>query len=217
MRKSNQRNDSPFILSGNMKIPPSTAMLNFCPASLCPSALLGLCQLKDPEKTCYGKDEERRYRDTCIPSRMKMMDYLKRSAAWSVANDLISLNETKRKKITALRINEAGDFFSQADLEYAEMVAYYLSKHGITTYCYTARRDLDFEDCEHLVVNGSGWMCHNRFQVAYAARPAPNGAGWEVKDKHDAWIHADHICPGDCRKCSRCLVKTGQTTAVMLH
>ena len=210
------RNDVPFVF-GNKKLPRTTAVQNVCPAALCPSALLGLCQLKDPASECYAKREERVWANTCLPSRLHMWEYWDRGTPWSIAHDLVEHNRSKRSKITALRINECGDFRHRADVEKAEMVAYYLSKHGITTYCYTARRDLDFEDCEHLVVNGSGWMCHNRFQVAYAARPAPNGAGWEVKDKHNAWIHADNICPGDCRKCSRCLIKTGQTTAVMLH
>ena len=65
---------------------------------------------------------------------------------------------TKRSKIRALRLNECGDFRHQGDADKAEMLARHLSKHGISVYCYTARRDLDFSECEHLTVNGSGWM-----------------------------------------------------------
>ena len=207
------RNDSPFVF-GNKKLPKTTAVLNICPASLCPSALLGLCQLKDCA-VCYARSEEKVWANTCLPSRMKMQEYWDRNTPWTIAEDLLSLNDKKRTKLAALRIGECGDFRHQADLEKAENIAHYLLKNGIETYCYTARRDLDFSDVRDMVVNGSGWMANNRFQVAYKLRKTETG--WEAEDKTGAWVPCDSVCPGDCRRCALCREKKGRTIAVMLH
>lgn len=209
------RNDIPIVL-GNKKLPKTTAVLNVCPASLCPSALLGLCQLKDCETACYAKREERTWANTCIPSRFAMMGYWDTNDAWTIARDILAYNAAKRTKIKALRINECGDFRHFGDVEKAEMLARHLARAGIVVYCYTARRDLDFSDCEHLVVNGSGWMAHNRFQVAYSLTSPAKGR-WLAEDKDGNRVECAYACPGDCRKCSVCLVRRGRATAVLLH
>ena len=209
------RNDSPFVF-GNKKLPKTTAVLNITPAALCPSRMLGLCQLKDPGKECYALREERVY-PGCIPSRMKMMEYWDRNTPWTVAEDLLALNETKKTKVTALRIGECGDFRHMADLEKAENLAHYLAKKGITTYCYTARKDLDFSDVRDLVINGSGWMAANQFQAAYRLDPYEDGhGGWRAESKSGV-VACDGVCPGDCRICSTCTRRTGKITAVKLH
>ena len=208
------RNDIPIVL-GNKKLPKTTAVLNVCPASLCPSALLGLCQLKDVG-TCYARQEERVWAGTCLPSRFAMMGDWDTNDAWTIARDILAYNETKRTKIRALRLNECGDFRHFGDVEKAEMLARHLSRHGIPVYCYTARRDLDFSDCRHLTVNGSGWMAHNRFQVAYSLT-SPEKGKWLAEDKDGNKVECRYVCPGDCRKCSVCLAKRGRTTAVLLH
>lgn len=207
------RNDIPIVY-GNKKLPRTTAVLNICPASLCPSALLGLCQLKDIN-LCYARQEERVWATSCIPSRFAMMGYWDSNDAWTIARDILAHNDTKRTKIKSLRLNECGDFRHFADIEKAEMLSRFLNKSGIIVYCYTARSDLDFSDCEHLVVNGSGWMAHNQFQVAYKIRK--EGQKWVAKNKDDNEVVCDYVCPGDCRKCSVCQFKRRRTTAVLLH
>ena len=207
------RNDIPIVL-GNKKLPRTTAVLNICPASLCPSALLGLCQLKDV-KLCFARQEERTWAHTCLPSRFAMQAYWDMNDAWSIARDIVAFNDAKRVKIRALRINECGDFRHQGDVEKAEMLSHHLAKSGIITYCYTARVDLDFSDCAHLVVNGSGFMVHNRFQAAHGLRTEDGRT--IVGDKNGNDVVADYVCPGDCRKCSVCLFRRGRTTAVLLH
>ena len=207
------RNDSPFVF-GNAKLSKTIAILNICPASLCPSAMLGLCQLKDVS-TCYARQEEKVWANTCIPSRLAMTEYWDRNVPWTIARDLVQLNETKRTKVTALRINECGDFRHAGDVEKAEMLARYLAKKGIKTYCYTARSDLDFSDCRELTVNGSGWMAHNRFQVAYRL-DREDGKPIAI-DKNDDPVACSHVCPGKCGPCSLCSEKAGNTIAVKLH
>ena len=209
------RNDSPFVF-GNLKLPNTTAVLNICAASVCSSRMLGLCQLKDPDRECYAIREERVY-PNCITSRMKMQEYWDRNSAWTIAEDLLALNETKRTKVTALRINECGDFRHQADVEKAELIAHYLKKHGIRTYCYSARTDLDFSECNDLVVNGSGAMVHNRFQVSYSTFKNPIAPGWVAEDKDGAQIPCAFLCPGDCGRCSVCQFRRGRNIAVSIH
>ena len=213
-RDKQVRNDIPIVL-GNKKLPRTTAVLNLCPASLCPSALLGLCQLRDIGQ-CYARQEERVWAGTCLPSRFAMMGYWDTREAWSIASDILAYNAAKKTKIKALRINECGDFRHFGDVEKAEMLARFLARSGIITYCYTSRRDLDFSDCEHLVVNGSGWMAHNRFQVAYSLT-SPEKGKWLAEDKDGNKVECQYVCPGDCRKCSVCLFRRGRTTAVLLH
>lgn len=183
---------------------------------MCPSALLGLCQLKVPSKNCYARREELVWANTCIPSRLAMMEYFDRNTPWTIARDLLQLNETKRKKITALRINECGDYRHQGDLEKTEMIATYLARKGIKTYCYSARRDLDFTICQNLVINGSGWMANNRFQVAYSLEKSEAG-GWIAIDKNDKPVACSHVCPGKCGPCTLCSEKAGNTIAVKFH
>ena len=209
------RNDSPFVF-GNLKLPRTTAVLNICPATICPSRMLGLCQLKDCNRTCYALREEKVY-PGCIPSRMKMMEYFDRNTPWTIAEDLLQLNKTKRNKITALRISESGDLRHQADLEKIENLAHYLLKKGIVTYCYTARHTLNFEDVHDLVVNGSGWNADNRFQIAYDLKKNDGAPGWTCNDKHGQPVHVDRLCPGDCRKCDLCQKRGGLTIGVAPH
>lgn len=61
-----------------------------------------------------------------------------------------------RKKITHLRLNEAGDFRNQEEIRKWNYIASRLwNKHKIKTYTYTHRSDLDFSRAPFLVVNGS--------------------------------------------------------------
>ena len=210
------KNDTSYQI-GNKKLGSNIAYLNLGPAILCPSHALGLCQLKNPDKECYSLKAERTYGSSvCTKARMAASEYWARNSAWQLAQDLVRLNEARRKKITVLRISESCDFQTQSDVDKAEMLAYYLSEHGIRTYCYTARRDLDYSDCEHLVVNGSGWMAHNRFQVAYKLTN-PEPGKWLAEDKDGNQVECQYVCPGDCRKCSVCLSPRKRTTAVRLH
>lgn len=218
-KTKSQLNATGFILTGNSKIPASTAILNLAPAELCSSRALGLCQLKNPEKECYSLRESRTYGcRVCMPNRLSAMEYFSRNSAWQIAQDLIKLNESKRSKITALRISESGDFFTKADVDKCENIASYLAQAGIKTYAYSARADLDFSDCRHLVINASGWGLPgmNRFQVAYNLAGSDE-LGWTCEDKNGATVKLDALCPGDCRICSRCLVQTGKVTGVKIH
>ena len=212
------RNDTGFNLAGNKKLGTDIAVLNLAPSELCSSRVLGTCQLKDPDKECYSLKESRTYGcNTCLPNRFRAMNYFAINTAWQMAQDLININATRRNKIKALRISESGDFFTQADVDKCELLAAFLWDAGIRSYVYTARPDLCFADRGNLVVNGSGWLADNRFQIAYNIVKNENAPGWTCKDKHGADVHVDRLCPGDCRKCDMCLTKGGLTIGVLPH
>ena len=218
MTKKIQRNDTGFNLGGNAKLGTDIAVLNLAPAELCSSRVLGTCQLKDPDKECYSLKESRTYGcNVCLPNRFRSMNYYARSSAWQMAQDLIGINSTRRNKIKALRISESGDFFTQADVDKCELLASFLSDAGIRSYAYTARIDLCYDDCEHLVINGSGWRADNRFQIAYDLVKNENAPGWTCNDKHGQPVRVDRLCPGDCRKCDLCQKRGGLTIGVIPH
>ena len=100
-------------------------------------------------------------------------------------------------KIKKLRINEAGDFRDQNEIRKWNKVAGHLRKeHGIVTYTYTARTDLDFSKAPNIIVNGS--------------KPGIRGAAREFRcispkeyDNMEVSV-GEYKCPGDCRNCNVC-------------
>jgi hypothetical protein len=207
------RNDNPITI-GNSKLGNNIAILSITPAALCVSRLLGLCQVH--EKDCYARKFEKRFPNTVISLELKQMAYWDMKSAFDIALDIAALNASKRTKITAFRIGVSGDFRHQPDLDKAENLAAHLKEQGIVTYVYTARSDLDFSEIQHLVVNGSGFMAHNRFQVAYSLEKNPDG-GWLATDKNGNKVSCNAVCAGDCRKCSLCQQKGGAVIAVKKH
>jgi len=102
-----------------------------------------------------------------------------------------------RKKITHLRLNEAGDFRNQEEIRKWNYIASRLwNKHKIKTYTYTHRSDLDFSRAPFLVVNGSV--------------PGIKGAArsYICKDRKtfDSMVLGpnERKCPADCTKCHMC-------------
>ena len=126
-------------------------------------------------------------------------------SAEEFAKEFISINSRKRNKFTALRLNEAGDFHSQACVAKAEKIAFLLACYGVKTYAYTARKDLSYKDIDNLVVNGSGWQKDNVTNDFLIVEKDGSGLPKGYK-----------LCPMDCSICSRCLIK-GSKTGVPKH
>ena len=104
-------------------------------------------------------------------------------------------------KITKLRLNEAGDFRNQEEIRKMNKVAGRLRKeHGIVTYAYTARNDLDFSKAPNIIINGSN--------------PGTRGAVREFRcidpDEYDNMevSEGEYKCPGDCHHCNVCSTRT---------
>ena len=194
-----------LIRSGNKKLPRTTAIFNMGTATECPSKKLGFCQAYAQNGThvCYSKKFENGYRPTVFPFRKKQERYWKRTSAEQFIIDFLILNALKVSPFTALRLNEAGDFWSQECVDKAEHIARVLKKYKIRTYCYTSRQDLDFSKCRHLVISGSAFQkegIRGVFKMIYTKKERPAGYG---------------ICPMDCKSCNRCLV--GRKTVVLKH
>jgi len=184
---------------GNMKIPKTTAIFNMGTAKECPSLKLGLCKLG---KKCYALKPEKRFPKTVPAARKLQEKQWKSTDAVTFVADLLAQNGRKRtNKIDSLRFNEAGDFWSQECVDKANQVAELLKPHGIKTYVYTARRDLDYSNITDLVVNASGWELANG--NTFTAVKAYSGNGIQ--------------CDCDCKKCNTCATNHGKLIEVLMH
>lgn len=178
---------------GNTKLPKTTMIFNITPASLCPSEAKGLCQLEQSGK-CYAKKAERIYPQV-LPYRMRQYKFWKTCTAESFVAQLIK--DKGRRNVTHLRLNEAGDFRHQRDLNKAMKIADLLKTEGITMYCYTARKDLNFTKRNNLIVNGSGFMVDNNFTVVSRGKKA--------------------TCISDCNICNKCMKPRFKKITVAMH
>lgn len=188
---------------GNSKLPYTTAVFNMTSATDCPSDKLGLCQVNTAEhKRCYALRTEKMFPKSCLVYKRKQAKFW---ASCTVVSFLVALENTKKlSKITALRFNESGDFRSQRDIKKADLIAGFLyQRFAIKTYCYTARRDLDFSKVKYLIIMGSGFI-----------KPGIKGEFRAIKNKVEK-PKGFGLCCGDCTKCHRCI--GGKNTAVLLH
>ena len=190
---------------GNRKLPATTAIFNFSSATYCASKALGLCPAVDKggKNICYAMKAERLYPEP-LRFRMAQGRFWRRTTAEQFATQFVIINALKEKPFDALRFSEAGDFLDQTDVDKAEKVAMILARYKIKTYCYTARKDLDYTKVKYLVINGSSFVKEG---VANEFRIIPKG---EEKPK------GYFLCPENCKKCSRCQVR-GQKIAVKAH
>jgi hypothetical protein len=194
-----------YLRAGNRKLPADTAIFNMGPAMDCPSEKLGLCQAinKDGKVICYALKAERLYPDV-LPFRKRQAKFWKDVDPESFAADFLLINALKSRKYTALRINEAGDFYGQDCIAKADRIAEILNHYGVAVYVYTARSDLNFSKVKHMVVNGSGFRkpgVTNEFKYIETRADRPKDYA---------------LCPGNCRICDRCQ-KHDKLTAVVKH
>jgi len=195
---------SKLISKGNMKLPKTTAIFNMGAAHDCPSLNKRLCQAFIKGKcVCYAMKAEYSYRPNVLPYRRRQEKYWKQITAEEFVNQFLQINNRKRNPYQAIRLNEAGDFWSQSCVNKAEKIAKMLKPYGVKVYCYTARKDLNFSECKNIVINGSGF--HKKgirgiFVMVTDVKDKPKGYG---------------VCCGDCRVCKRCIV--GKNTVILKH
>jgi len=187
------------IRFGNKKLPGTTAIFNICSATDCPSRKLGLCQVVNAGHKCYALRDEQFYAGPLNYRRRqeKLWDSLTSS---EFATQFLQVVGRRRIDTTALRLNESGDFRTQADVNKAGSIARRLEDLGIKVYCYTARSDLDYSGVDSLIVNGSGFKVHGEFKFVRSAAEVPTGY---------------RVCPGSCKSCTRCM--RGSLTCVLPH
>ncbi|HUS88403.1 MAG TPA: hypothetical protein VMW91_03385 [Desulfosporosinus sp.] len=194
-----------LMQAGNIKIPKTTAIFNMSSATDCPSLKLDICKACVADKNfCYALKSERSYRPNVLPYRRRQQEYWLTTTAEQFAFEFLLVNSLKPVPYTKLRLNEAGDFHSQACIYKADKIARILSNYGVDTYCYTSRSDLDFSKIKYMTVNGSGFKTkgiQNEFRMIMKDEPWPKGYA---------------KCPMDCTVCDRCS-KKGKDTFVIQH
>jgi len=196
---------SSLISTGNRKLSKEIAIFNMSSATDCPSKKKGLCKAASCGAKCYAMKAEQAY-PAALPYRRRQEQLWKNITSEQFSNGLAELNANKKVKISALRLNEAGDFHTQACVDKAECIAIRLAAEGITTYAYTSRNDLDFSGCKRLIINGSGFKTKgvaNVFKIVDNISQLPKGYS---------------LCGGSCGKgvCTRCMSR-GMKTAVLKH
>jgi hypothetical protein len=199
---------------GNKKLGPDTLILNMGSATDCPSRRRidketgkSLRKIAAAGKKCYAlKPEE--FRKSCLPFRREQEKQWKARSAKYIADQLIGVvDRAKNKNIEFLRFSEAGDFRSVSDLRKMDEIACRLKERDITTYGYTARKDLNLAH-KCLVLNCSGFVkkgCDNTF-VAVPRLERFEGRSPTVL-----------ACSADCRNCKNCKVATRMGIQAKYH
>jgi len=177
-------------------------------ASDCPNLLTGRCQAG---AECYAlKDEVTYLRDergddrqaSSIDSRRRSEVVFRGVSVEDLAHALGQAAETRAKygnadKIRQLRINEAGDVRSKADIEKLDRIAGILSReYDIDAYLYSASSHVEWPAVENIVVNASNdaipeRVTDNRFKTVQSA--PSNG----------------FVCKMDCSECIACAAAGG--------
>jgi hypothetical protein len=197
MARSVTINEVPVSV-GNKKLRDSTAIFNMNPASVCPSAALGMCLCSDK---CYARKAERLYK-AVLPFRERQQKAFITRSADEIASAVIA-SGTKSKPIKEFRFSESGDFANQKAVDKMTAICAILKESDIACYGYTARKDLDFKELMAVAtVQGSSFMVTNNFKYI------PKGETIEGCDK---------VCAGDCRICSLCWTVKGLVIAIPQH
>jgi hypothetical protein len=196
-----------LIQSGNTKLPHTTAIFNMGPANGCPSFARGLCRAFSPDgkHICYAKKAETSRTPEVLPYRQKQARFWDKITAEEFASQFLAINSLRELPWNKLRLNESGDFYSQACVDKAEKIAMYLARGGVKVYCYTHRSDLDYSNTRHLIISGSNFQkegISNCFMIVEDVK----------KDKPKGWS----ICPMDCKICDKCSTR-GYKVVVKRH
>jgi len=203
---------SDYIQSGNTKISKTTAIFNMGSAHDCPNRETDNCQV--PWEACYAGKAERVYKQT-LPYRRRQ-EYL-----WDCmtpelfADAFIALNARKRKPYDSLRVSEAGDFRSDADIVRMNRIAELIE---IPVYTYSASDYLDWSLAPSFTVNASNDFADygDRRFMAVTGDTLPDNTVWcpNGLQQADGVPADDRIKCGECRLC---INSEGPNVAIALH
>jgi len=179
---------------GNTKLSRKFVIFNMSPGHNCISNALGFCSLGN---NCYARRTERLTKHT-LTARERQEKFWLSCTVDEFIDELEAF--TNLGNVLFLRFNEAGDFNGVAGVSKAFHIARILwDKYGIITYTYTKRVDLSENVisrllCSYFVINGSGHMLSNQFDLVY-----PD----ELKEY-------ENVCSGKCDECLWCMIGTGR-------
>lgn len=184
-----------YLSYGNKKIADSVAIFNVGAAHDCPNLGTKYCQVD--EEDCYAVRSENNY--------PQPLDYRRRQEiiwahldAGTFAKAFRKHYERKRTEVSAIRLNESGDFNSRHDLLKADEIARRLSDI-VDVYTYSASAWLPWEEADNLVVNRSNDLVEfgaRRFEVVDSVEDIPEGGIRCPHDQSDGEIKC-----GECRLC----------------
>jgi hypothetical protein len=167
------------------------------PAATCPSARLGFCKIKDK---CYAKKSEFMY-PSVLPYRIRQHKYWSKTSIENIKNDFEKILKRIKINIKYLRFNEASDFFSQNDVKKLDKVSEFLKEnYQITTYGYTARKDLNFTGLNFLVKGSSCNVGNNGKTIVLEKKKIPDFLKTLTKEEIKQW----KVCPMSCKSCDLC-------------
>ena len=205
---------------GNHKIADTTAIFNFGSATDCPNRETEACQV--PWEACYAGKSERLY-GTPLAYRRRQ-EFIRDSVdAETFAQAFIRMVGRKRKPVDTLRLSEAGDFRTNADLIWANEVAGILRKElDMDVYTYSASFKLKWELAENITVNASNpWFdnANRRFMALDSIE--------DIQDRENTVV-----CPNDwdkrvegkaadearkCGECRVCINPDGPDVGIVKH
>ena len=179
---------------GNSKLPKNTLIVNLSSAQNCPSTALGICKVAD---VCYALKAERIY-SNYKNKNLTVEPWIQSAPTADIKQMMTAYIDNASEKIEYIRLNEAGDFKDQEQVQqWSEIAEYYEQNNGIHTYTYTARADLDFSEAT-FTVNGS---LPNIKGAAREYRCIPQQDFDALPTKLP---QGEYKCPGDCKKCHVC-------------
>lgn len=198
------------VSRGNTKLGGDTIIFNMGSAQDCPSKQLGFCKVGE---RCYARKAEKLYRH-CLPYRIRQYNYWRSTAENSIAVDFDKLLKRIRVPIKYLRFNESGDFYSQEDVVKLSNLARFLKEHhGIITYGYSARQDLDFSDVHFLVKGSDHSSGNNGRTIVLKKQEIKSHLSTLPKKERKNW----KVCPMSCKKCDICKEPTGINIIFPMH
>ena len=180
---------------GNKKIPRNTLIVNLSSAQNFPSKALGLCQVA---QYCYALKCERVY-PNYRAKNLIVEQWIQHDSTKNIVRLMQVYIENSPEPIKYIRLDEAGDFVNQNQVnQWNKIARYFWEQRGIRTYTYTARADLDFSNAKYILVNGS--------------LPGITGAAREFKcvpaniydEMTTCKAKGTYHCPGDCTTCHMC-------------
>lgn len=180
---------------GNKKIGSEVAIFNVGSANDCVN--LGTSQCQVEAENCYAVRSEGNYPNT-LPYRRRQQIIWEHLDAATFAKAYRRHYGRKRTAVTALRLNESGDFRTQGDIYKAEEIARRLNDI-VDTYTYSASSHLDFSTTDALVVNRSNDHRDygaRRFEVVDTVAEIPPAG---IRCPHDQ--SGGEIKCGECRLC----------------
>lgn len=190
---------------GNHKIGKDTLIFNMGPAKTCSARLKGMCEVINKGYKCYAEKAEIQYKDKCINARIEQGKYWTKNTSTTIYNDLKQKILYRRNKTKYFRFNESGDFYTQRDIQKLNTISKKLkSELNVTTYGYTARKDLKFNKVSFLI---KGSNCSIKGSTGKT----------KIIDKKEIVPRGYIECPGNCVTCSLCKSSNNKNIAFRYH